>query len=151
MFGETFVVATADVLHNVDLAAALQLHRNQGAVATIVCGAVDDQSGFGICEMHENGRVARFLEKPEPGVTDSRWANLGLWILEPEVLELIPPGHSRIEEDLFPLLLERGAPLFAYRHDGYWLDVGTMERYRQAQVDARLGRFRLACPAEKSN
>lgn len=144
LLNETFVVATADVLHNVDFDAALALHREQGALATIVCGTVEDQSGLGICEMEPDGRVIRFLEKPQPGVTDSRWANLGLWIFEPAVLELVPEGFSRIEEQLFPLMLQQDLPLFAYRHQGYWLDVGTMERYQQAQQDARARRFPVA-------
>jgi NDP-sugar pyrophosphorylase family protein len=140
----TFVVATADVLHDVNFACALALHREQGALATIVCSKVADQSGFGICEMEPDGRVQRFLEKPPPGVTESQWANLGLWIFEPAVLALIPPGSSRIEDQLFPAMLQRRLPLFAYRHEGYWLDVGTMERYRQAQQDAVARKFPLA-------
>lgn len=138
---ETFIIATADVLHNVDFASALSLHFKNKALATIICGKVEDQSGFGICEINANGRVHGFLEKPQPGVTDSRWANLGLWIFGPDVPALIPSGYSRIEEQLFPFMLEHGLPLYVYRHDGYWLDVGTMERYRQAQEDARLQRF----------
>jgi len=144
LLGQTFVVATADVLHDVDFTQALALHREQGALATIVCSEVDNQSGFGICEVEYDGRVRRFLEKPQPGVTDSRWANLGLWIFEADALKLVPEGYSRIEEQLFPAMLERGLPLYAYRHQGYWLDVGTMERYRQAEEDAQEGRFLVA-------
>jgi len=138
---ETFVVATADVLHSVDFGAAFEFHRATGALATIVCGRTENPEGLGILEIEDDGRVARFHEKPAPGVTDSRWGNLALWIFEPAVLEYLASGPSSIETELFPRLLELGLPLMAYRHPGYWLDVGTLPRYLQAQTDALLGRF----------
>ncbi len=148
----TFVVSSADVLHDADLSAALQLHRDKGALATIVCCEVDNPQDVGICEVQDDGRVSAFYEKPPPGVTDSRWANIALWIFEPQVVSMIEAGKfTRVEDELFPQLLREGAPLYAYRHRGYWLDVGTMPRYLQAQRDALAGRFpherhgRLTC------
>jgi NDP-sugar pyrophosphorylase family protein len=138
---EPFLVATADVLNDVDLTRALRLHHERGALATILCGPTDDPRGLGIVEMASNGRVTRFLEKPQPDETASRWANLAMWIFESDIMERVPPGFSRVEETLFPQLLEAGAPLYAFQHNGYWLDVGTLPRYLQAQRDAETGRF----------
>lgn len=139
---ETFLIANADVLNDVDLGAALRLHREKGALATLVCCEVDNPQEFGICEIEDDGRITAFYEKPRPGVTASRWANLALWIFEPQLVPMIEAGHfTMIEDDLFPQLLRDGAPLYAYRHPGYWLDVGTHTRYLQAQRDALAGRF----------
>jgi mannose-1-phosphate guanylyltransferase/phosphomannomutase len=138
----TFTVASADVLHNVDLSAVLKSHRASGAVVTIVCCEVDHPQDVGICEVQDDGRISAFYEKPAPGVTNSHWANIALWIFEPQVVSMIETGKfTRVEDDLFPQLLRDGAPLYAYRHHGYWLDVGTMSRYLQAQHDALAGRF----------
>jgi NDP-sugar pyrophosphorylase family protein len=138
----TFLVASADVLHNADIDAALRLHRQRGAIATVVCCEVANPQDVGICEVQSNGRISAFYEKPALGVTISRWANIALWIFEPQVVSMIEAGKfTRVEDDLFPRLLREGAPLYAYRHCGYWLDVGTMPRYLQAQRDALAGRF----------
>ncbi len=138
----TFLIANADVLNDVDLGAALRLHREKGALATLMCCEVDNPQEFGICEIEDDGRITAFYEKPQPGVTASRWANLALWIFEPQLVPMIAAGQfSMIEDDLFPQLLQGGAPLYAYRHPGYWLDVGTHARYLQAQRDALAGRF----------
>ena len=138
----TFVVASADVLHNADMNAALKLHRERGALITIVCSEVANPQDVGICEIESDGRIAAFYEKPAPGITDSRWANIALWIFEPQVLKEIPTGKfTRVEDELFVHLLREGAPLYAYRHEGYWLDVGTAPRYLQAQRDALGQRF----------
>lgn len=138
----TFLVASADVLHDADLGAALELHRERGALVTIVCCEADNPQDVGICEVQSDGRINAFHEKPPPGVTNSRWANIALWIFEPQVVPLIEAGKfTRVEDELFPQLLREGAPFYAYRHRGYWLDVGTMPRYLQAQRDALAGRF----------
>jgi NDP-sugar pyrophosphorylase family protein len=139
---DTFLIASADVLHDADLAAALKLHQDKRALATIVCCEVDNPQDVGICEVQSDGRVSAFFEKPPRGVTNSRWANIALWIFEPQIVSMIEAGKfTRVEDDLFPQLLRAGAPLYAYRHRGYWLDVGTMPRYLQAQRDALAGRF----------
>jgi mannose-1-phosphate guanylyltransferase/phosphomannomutase len=141
---EPFWVTNADVLNSADLSAAARQHQTRGACATIVCGRVDDPTGFGVCEMAKDGRVSQWVEKPAPGTICSCWANSGWWIFEPHLLQQLQPGFSRIEDTLFPQLLSDDQPLYAFCHDGYWLDVGTLERYAQAQEDAELGRFALA-------
>lgn len=141
---DTFLVATADILSDVDVTAALRQHTDTCAEATIICGTVEDQTGFGICEIAQDGRVTGWFEKPQPGVTDSRWANIALWIFQPDLIALLRPGFSRVEDQLFNLMMETGMRLFAYRHEGYWIDVGTAERYDQAQVDAAANRFPLS-------
>jgi NDP-sugar pyrophosphorylase family protein len=138
----TFIIASADVLHNADLGAAIEFHRATGAVATLICCEVDNPHEVGICEVEEDGRITAFYEKPGPGVTESRWANIALWIFEPHLVSMVEPGvFTMVEDDLFQQLLRDGAPLYAYRHRGYWLDVGTVPRYLQAQQDTLTGCF----------
>jgi NDP-sugar pyrophosphorylase family protein len=138
---EPFVVSTADVLNDVNLESALQFHRQKSAAATIVCARVVNPEGFGICEMDEDGRLQKFLEKPKPHETSSRWANIALWILEPQLLQCLPQSFNRVEEELFPQLIRESAAVYAFCHEGYWLDVGTRERYLQAQQDTLQGCF----------
>lgn len=141
--GEELWVAGADILHSVDVAAALRFHRaarERGALVTIISVEVEDTTGFGICERDDEGRVVRFLEKPAPGVTNSRLANSALWIFSREALALLPEGVSSVEHDLFPLLASRGA-LWTWPHHGFWLDCGTPERLIEANVAALEQRF----------
>ena len=132
--GAPLLIANADVPSTADFRAAFALHQKRGAIATLVCGRAESLEGFGAVEIAEDGRVAAFHEKPAPGVTDSRWANLAFWIFEPRLLERFSSQHCwRVEDELFPQLLRDGEPLFAYRHEGFWLDVGTLPRYLEAQ------------------
>jgi mannose-1-phosphate guanylyltransferase len=134
-------VAGADILHDVNIAAALESHRKNQAAVTIVCFAVDNPAGFGIVEFEPDGRVTAFYEKPAPGVTTSRWANAALWIFSREIIDLLPPGPSSLETEFFPRLLAESVPVYAFQHSGYWLDCGTPERYLQVQRAALAGRF----------
>ncbi|HEX8833368.1 MAG TPA: NDP-sugar synthase [Abditibacteriaceae bacterium] len=150
----TLLVAGADILHDIQWDAVLQTHRASQALVTMICVEVDNQQGFGICELTDDDRVTAFYEKPPPGVTDSRWANAALWLFEPQAIaQIAPRGFSMIETDLLPRLVAQGE-VSAHRHRGYWLDVGTPERYLQANLDALDARFSIlpgANETEKSN
>jgi mannose-1-phosphate guanylyltransferase len=137
----TFWIAGADILHDVDIAAALEAHQRTGALVTVLCVEVPAPTDFGICEFAADGQMTAFYEKPAPGVTASRWANTALWIFDRAAIAMLPAEPSSIEKEFFPWLLAQGLPIYAYRHSGYWLDCGTPERYRQAQRDALAGRF----------
>ena len=85
--------------------------------------------------VERDGRVSTFLEKPRPEEIDTDLINAGLYVLEPDVLQLVPDGrHVSIERDVFPRLAEEGA-VYGLALDGYWLDVGTPESYLQAHRD----------------
>jgi len=86
--------------------------------------------------------VRRFIEKPDPSQITTDTINAGIYVLEKETLALMPPGvnHS-IERAFFPALLARGDHVAAYVHRGYWIDIGTPEKYLQVHRDILRGRF----------
>ena len=139
---ETFVALNGDVLHGADLGAMLAFHRERGAVGTILLAPVDDPSRYGLVRCAEDGRVRAFVEKPRAEEIDTNLINAGLYVLEPEVLELVEPGRPvSIEREVFPRLVEKGS-LYGFRLDGYWRDVGTPESYLDAHHDALERHFR---------
>ena len=96
---------------------------------------------FGIIIVDDDGRMQRFLEKPTWGQVFSDTVNTGIYVMEPEVLAEVAAGESvDWSSDVFPRLLERGAPLHGYIASGYWEDVGTHESYLKAQADVLAGR-----------
>jgi NDP-sugar pyrophosphorylase family protein len=136
------IVLNGDVLTDVDLAAVLSLHESSGASATLVLAPVPNPAAFGLVEADARGRVRRFLEKPDPSQITTDTINAGIYVLETRTLELIPPGvnHS-IERAFFPTLIARGDVVMAHVHRGYWIDIGTPEKYLQVHRDILSRRF----------
>jgi mannose-1-phosphate guanylyltransferase len=131
----TFLACNGDSLREADLARLLAFHRERAASATILVAHVDDPSRYGLVEIDEEGRVRAFIEKPTADEADAGLINAGLYVLEPEVLDLIDTGRSvSIEREVFPVLAARGE-LYALHLPGFWLDVGTPESYLQAHFD----------------
>jgi mannose-1-phosphate guanylyltransferase len=132
----TFVVLNGDIFTNLNLADMLTFHRRMKAKATIALTWVDNPCAFGVVETDSDGRVRRFIEKPSPERVTSHWINAGIYILEPEVLRYVPPhSHYMFERGLFPLLLDLGEPIYGYPFNGYWLDMGTPQKYLQLNCD----------------
>ena len=135
----TFIVLNGDIFTELDIADMLAFHRRKGAKATIALTWVDNPSAFGVVETDSDGRVQRFIEKPPSGQETTNWINAGIYILEPEVLEYVPAGrHYMFEKGVFPHLLESGDPVYGYPFDGYWLDMGTLEKYLRLNCDLAL-------------
>ncbi len=144
---DTFLVISGDALTDFDLTAVIDFHRAQGAVATIALKSVDNPLEFGIVVTDADGRIERFLEKPSWGQVFSDTINTGIYVLEPEVLKYVPSDRPfDFSRDLFPLLLEMGAPMYGHVCDGYWQDIGNLDQYRQANFDALDGRVQLSVP-----
>src|SRR5579872_6209450 len=130
---EPFLVISGDVLTDIDLGAVVDFHREREAVATIGLKAMENPLEFGIVITREDGSVERFLEKPTWGQVFSDTINTGIYVLEPEIFDAIPAGESvDFSGDVFPKLLDDGAPLFGYVAEGYWEDVGNLEAYVRA-------------------
>jgi mannose-1-phosphate guanylyltransferase/phosphomannomutase len=130
LLDEPFLVISGDAVTDFDLQEVVKFHRDKGAAVTVVLKRVEDPLEFGIVIAGEDGRIERFLEKPGWGEVFSDQINTGIYVIEPEVLSFIPPGEEfDFAADLFPLLLEKGLPLYGYAPDGYWTDVGTLEAY----------------------
>lgn len=131
----TFLGMNGDSLRMADIGALLAFHREKGAMATLLLTPVEDPTRFGLVRLAADGRVAAFLEKPRPEEIDTNLINAGLYVLEPEVLDLVEPGKPvSIERDVFPKIVELGK-LYGLALPGYWLDVGTPESYLQAHRD----------------
>jgi mannose-1-phosphate guanylyltransferase / phosphomannomutase len=139
----TFLVISGDALTDMDLTAMVNYHKDNGALVTVGLAKVPNPLEFGIVIRDEDGRIQRFLEKPTWGQVFSDTVNTGLYVMEPEVLAEVRPGEMvDWSGDVFPKLLERGAPIFGYVSDGYWEDIGTDESYLKAQADVLAGRVR---------
>lgn len=122
----TFVVASGDVLSDIDITALLATHRETGAKVTMALTEVENPSAFGIVELDDADRVVRFAEKPPPEEVFSNLINAGIYVIEPEVLEGITPGEPYdFSRQLFPALLERGIPIYGHRLQGIWHDIGN--------------------------
>jgi mannose-1-phosphate guanylyltransferase len=144
LISETTVVLNGDVLTDIDLNDVLRFHRERHATATIVLTPVPNPTAYGLVETDPDGRVRRFLEKPKPEEVTCDTINAGIYILEPRVLDYIPEGEQfMFEYGVFPHLLERGEPFYAYTWRGYWRDIGTSESYLQANMDVLAGRVKL--------
>jgi mannose-1-phosphate guanylyltransferase len=132
---EPFFAVNGDSLREADLAELERFHRAQGAKATILLTPVSDPTRYGLVRLDGDGRVQTFLEKPRPEEIDTNLINAGVYVLEPEVLDLIPAGRAvSIEREVFPRLAEEGS-CYGLALPGYWLDVGTPETYLQAHRD----------------
>jgi NDP-sugar pyrophosphorylase family protein len=140
---ESVVVFNGDVMTELDLAAVIRLHRERRARATIVLTPVENPSAYGLVETDGHGNIQRFLEKPKPEEITTNYINAGIYVLEPDTFDRIPSEVSwSIERSYFPSLIERGETFVAYLYDGYWIDIGTPEKYAQVHRDIMDGRFK---------
>ncbi|MDP2744270.1 MAG: NDP-sugar synthase [Dehalococcoidia bacterium] len=140
-----FAVFNGDLFADLDLRDMLAFHESRKAKATIAMTWVDNPCPYGCVETGVEGAVRRFIEKPRPEEVTTHWINAGIYILEPEVLEHVPPGtHHMFETGLFPFLIERGETVFGYPLRGYWLDMGTPEKYLGLNCALLQGRVKSA-------
>ncbi|GIV53092.1 MAG: phosphoglucomutase [Candidatus Kapaibacterium sp.] len=145
-----FLIISGDVLTDFDLSAAIAFHREKNADATIVLTRTSNPLQYGIVITDSDGRIRRFLEKPSWGEVFSDTINTGIYILEPHVLDLIPPAREfDFSKDLFPMMLERGDALYGYIADGYWRDIGNLSEYQQAHYDVLAGNVRIEIPGAR--
>ena len=139
---ESVVVFNGDVLTQIDLAAVIRLHRERQARATIVLTPVENPSAYGLVETDPQGNIRRFLEKPNADEITCDTINAGIYILEPETFERIPKDTPwSIERSFFPSLIERNETFVAYIYRGYWIDIGTPEKYMQVHRDIMDGLY----------
>ncbi|MDQ4122597.1 MAG: NDP-sugar synthase [Acidobacteriota bacterium] len=144
---EPSIVFNGDILTDINLEEVIDFHRRKKALATIVLKRVENPAAYGLVETAADGRVLRFLEKPNPedlAHLNLNTINAGIYILEPEVVEMIPAGENySFEYGLFPDLLLQEKSFYAFiTEDSYWLDIGTPDRYLQAHKDLLEGKIR---------
>ena len=139
---DTLIVFNGDVMTSVDVNAVVKLHRERKAQATIVLTPVDNPTAYGLVETEADGSVRRFLEKPNPDEITCDTINAGIYVLEPSTFDRIPRDVSySIERAYFPSLIERREAFVAYVDRGYWIDIGTPEKYVQVHRDMFDGKF----------
>jgi mannose-1-phosphate guanylyltransferase len=134
-FDDTFVVLCGDALIDLDLSEAVRRHKQKGAMASLIARRVpmEEVSSYGVVVTDPEGRVLSFQEKPAVAEAASDMINTGIYIFEPEVFDFIPSGEPfDIGSDLFPRLVEAGAPFYALPMEFEWVDIGKVPDYWQA-------------------
>ncbi len=138
---DTFVVISGDAVTNFNLHEIIEFHKAKRSLATLALYPVAEPLDYGVIVTDADGRITRFLEKPSWGEVASDSANTGIYVLEPEVFDLIPPGQPYDwGTQVFPQMLDAGLPMFGYVARGYWCDIGNFTEYRRATADVLRGK-----------
>jgi mannose-1-phosphate guanylyltransferase len=144
LLADRLFILNGDVLTDMDLTAQLAFHEEKKAAATLALIAVEDTASYGVVPTDEDGAVEEFLEK-SPGPAPTNRINAGAYVIEREVADRIPPGRAvSFEREVFPGLVGEG--LYGFMSDGYWIDIGTPERYLEATYDLLSGRVNSTLP-----
>jgi mannose-1-phosphate guanylyltransferase len=144
MLDERFLMLNGDVLTDIDLSAQIAQHEQTSARATLALVPVPDPSAYGLVLLDETRAVRAFIEKPRPEQqVETNLISAGAYVLEREILELVPPDRNvSIEREVWPRLVGDG--LYGFPSDSYWLDIGTPERYLKGTFDIIEGNVRTA-------
>ncbi len=127
---EPFIVSNGDELKNINIEEMYKFHKDNNALVTIALTTVDDPSKYGVAKI-SGAKILEFIEKPKKSEAPSNLINSGFYIIEPEVIDMIPSGFAMLEKDIFPILAEKGK-LFGYPFSGQWFDTGNLNRYEKA-------------------
>src|SRR5918994_197312 len=134
-----FVATNGDVLTGIDLREVIEAHLASDALATITLTSVDDPTAYGLVEVNHRLIVKRFVEKPSSDEVHTSLINAGIYVLERQVLKMIPEGREvSIEREIFPQLQAMGR-LSAFVSSAYWRDIGTPRSYLAASNDVLAG------------
>ncbi|WXG45027.1 MAG: NDP-sugar synthase [Promethearchaeati archaeon SRVP18_Atabeyarchaeia-1] len=132
---ETFAVIQGDNITDIDLARQLEYHKKRKAFATLSVIQVKQPWKYGVVKLGRSDRITGFQEKPPPQKTQSDLISTGLYVLEPEALDLIPRNRQcDFAGEVFPAILEKGNPLYGYRAKGFWTDIGSVEGFLEASA-----------------
>jgi mannose-1-phosphate guanylyltransferase len=143
MLDERFLMLNGDVLTDIDLTGQIAQHERTGAKATLALVPVEDPTAYGLVHLEEDHSVRDFVEKPSPDLIDTNLISAGAYVLEREVLELVPGGRNvSVEREVWPQLVGNG--LYGFPSESYWLDIGTPERYLKGTFDIIEGKVHTA-------
>jgi NDP-sugar pyrophosphorylase family protein len=126
---EPFLVLNGDVLTDLSLNRFLKCHRLHGGPLTIASAVRHTQMEFGVIDDEADGTVVGFREKP----TLANLVSMGVYCMNPQIMDYVPSGVPFGFDDLVLQMLEQGAPVHTYRHDGLWLDIGRADDFHKAQ------------------
>ena len=145
----TFIVINTDALIDLNLAELLAFHARTSAVATLVLRADERADEYGSMDIDVNGRLCRFLDSTSRTAPHGQTRKLmftGVQVLEPAVFEHMEANESpkfSTTRHTYPRMLMSGERLFGFHFDGFWQDLGTPERIREAEQKLRTGQVRL--------
>jgi mannose-1-phosphate guanylyltransferase len=141
-FDDTTIVLCGDAIIDLDIKSALFEHRRKGALASVITREVpwEKVPSYGVVVTDADGRICAFQEKPSKEEALSNFASTGIYIFEPEVIDLIPVDRPfDIGSELFPLLAEKGLPFFAQQRKFNWIDIGSVKDYWEVLQSVLLG------------
>ncbi len=127
----SFIVSNGDELKKIDIQKMFEFHKKENALVTIALTEVEDPSVYGVAKL-DGSKIVEFVEKPKKEDAPSNLINAGFYIIEPEVIDMIPDGFSMLEKDIFPTLATKGR-LAGFPFPGQWFDTGNFERYALAK------------------
>jgi NDP-sugar pyrophosphorylase family protein len=131
--GSPLIVFNGDILTDANISKIINFHNEKKATVTLTLTEVEDPTAFGLILTEKDGRVRRFLEKPSWDMVVAKTINAGIYVVDPNIFEKVPAGEEySFERQLFPNLLEEGAPIYGYLSNAYWVDIGSPEKYKEA-------------------
>jgi len=149
--GGTFIVIASDILTDINISKLVAFHKSKKSLATIALVPVDDVAQFGVVVTDKDGRITAFQEKPAPHEALSDHINTGVYVFEPEILDMIPANRPYdFGKEVFPELVIKGRPFFGCKVVEYWNDVGGLDKLRTANADILQGRVRAEVPAKRT-
>src|SRR5487761_169004 len=146
---EPFLVISGDAMTDFNLSAIIESHQRKRALATLTLAHVANPLEYGVITTDENGHIEKFLEKPSWGEVFSDTINTGIYVLDPKVFSYFEKNKQfDFSQELFPMMLKNGDPLYGYVSNGYWCDVGSLSEYMRANADVLQGRVDVEIPAK---
>ena len=136
---QTFLMCNGDIITDLNLYEFMKFHKEKGGIASVAVTRREVKIELGVFECDGDHRMAHFMEKPQKEYL----ASTGIYLFEPEILNYIPQGVSFGFDDLMHTLTAKGIPVYIYRHDGYWLDIGIEEDFKKAQKEFEENRERI--------
>jgi NDP-sugar pyrophosphorylase family protein len=146
----TFIVIASDILTDVNISRLLAFHKKKKSLATIALTPVEDVTQFGVVMLDEKDKISGFHEKPSKEEAKSNLVNTGIYVFEPEILDMIPEGKvSDFGREIFPRLVSDKTPFYGHRMIEYWSDIGGIEKLKSANSDVLQGRVRAEVSAKR--
>jgi NDP-sugar pyrophosphorylase family protein len=130
--GEPFLVVYGDTYSGYNIDALVKLSNDTNAMAVVGFHYRKDTQHSGVGEFSDTGRILRFIEKPKPGVSQSHWVNVGIYVLKAEIIDYIPEGFSDFGKNIFPDLLAHNIPMFGFCDDKDVKVFDTIEMYNRS-------------------
>jgi len=146
-----FLLLYGDVFAELKLDRLVTFHQQNSAAVTLVAHPSDHPYDSDLLDADEDGRLKRIICKPHDGLQCGNLGNAAMYVLSPVVFDYIPAAESSdFMRDVFPKMLEKDLPIYAYRTAEYLKDMGTPERFARVSGDVASGRTkRLSLEASR--